>query len=170
MYRKLAGLSLLILLLTLLTGCAPVQPEKVEQPNAPTAAPEATTQQFAGITPAPAMLAGCTNVRSYAFNVGASVGNRICLEGFIDRINTPGPDNRVEIPFDTSTGKNSGSLYSVTVFIADANAFGPDVINQLSSGQYIAVKGQFSQGWNAKNFIAMYYIEITKPDDLAVLG
>lgn len=170
MYRKLARFSLLIFLLTLLTGCTPVQPEKVEQPGPAAASPEATAQQYAGITPVPAMLAGCTNVKSYGFNMGASVGNRICVEGTISKITTPGPDNRVEIPLDTSTSKSGGSLYTVTVFIPDASTFGPDLLNQLSSGQYIAVKGQFSQGWNAKNFIATYYIEISKPDDLAVLG
>ena len=169
-----AGAALLLLLcLLLLAACTPVPPEKVDQPQPPsqdTAQDPAATAAFAfpTLTPAPAFLAGCNNVRSASFNLGTAVGTRVCVEGIINRINLPGGDNRTTIEFDTATGKTGGSLYGVTVLITDSQSFGLDILNQLVQGERIAVNGQFEIG-ASYNYVAQFIIEINQPDDLILL-
>lgn len=174
MYRKSPGpvgmglilLLSLVLLLLLLAGCTPVPPEKVDQPQAADLDP--TAEAFPTLTPAPAFTPGCTNVRSVAFNIGAAIGSRICLEGIINKIDISSQDNRATIEFDTNTGKNSGSLYSVTVLIQDSKAFGLDTLNQLVQGEWIAVNGFFGTG-SSLTYIAAFVIEVNQASDMIVL-
>ena len=157
----------------LLAGCTPVPPEqteRTEQTNRLPPSPETTVQPQAPLTPTSAFLAGCTNVKSYSFNMGGAVGTRICLEGVVDKVTLPSTGQEAEIEFDTVTGKSSGSLYSVTVVIADRNAFGLDNINQLAKGNYIAVNGLFTQGITQQTYIANFIIKISQSDELIVLS
>lgn len=183
MYSKSpgAGAALTILLsLFLLTACTPVPPEKIDPPQSqaqaagqdqdPASAATAIARAFPTLTPAPAFLAGCTNVRSAGFNMGAAVGTRICLEGIIDSITLPtAADKRAAIRFVTATGKTGGALYGVTVNIPDAPAFGLDTLNQLVQGERIAVSGLFEQG-ASYTYVAEFLIEVNAASDLIVLG
>ncbi len=114
-------------------------------------------------------MAGCTNVRSVEFNMGAAVGTRICLEGIINKIDISSQDNRATIEFYTGSGKSGGSLYSVTVLIQDSQAFGLDTLNQLVQGERIAVNGVFGQG-SSFSYVAAFVIEINQASDLIMLG
>lgn len=163
----IATILLLSLVFLLLAGCTPVPPEKVEQPQAASQNP--TVEAFPTLTPAPAFTPGCTNVRSVEFNIGAAIGSRICLEGIINKIDISSQDNRATIEFDTNTGKNSGSLYSVTVLIQDSKAFGLDTLNQLVQGERIAVNGLFGTG-SSLTYVAAFIIELKQASDLIVLG
>lgn len=165
MYRKLVGVGLLICLI-LLAGCTPVPAEQVNSAPPPA---EATVEPFPTLTPAAAFLAGCTNVRSVEFNMGAAVDTRICLEGTVNTVTVSKQDNRAAIEFDTSSGKYGGSLYSLTIIIPDSNAFGVDNLNQLVKGERIAVNGLFSKA-NSLTYVAAFVIEISQPDQLVVLG
>ena len=176
-YRKSPGLvpgpvgvriALLLGLLVFLAGCTPVPPEKVDQPPQ-TAGQEPTIEAYPTLTPAPAFTPGCINVRSVGFNIGAAIGTRICLEGIINKINISSQDNRATIEFDTNSGKNSGSLYSVTVLIQDVKGFGLDTLNQLVEGERIAVNGFFGTG-SSLTYIAAFVIEVKQAGDLIVLG
>lgn len=171
MYRKSWGVvgmvTVLVLSLALLAGCTPIPPEKVEQPQI--AESEPTVEAYPTLTPAPASLPGCTNVRSVAFNMGAAVGTRICLEGIIDKITISAQYNRTTIEFDTSSGKIGGSLYMVAVIIDDSKAFGLDTLNQLVQGERIAVTGFFGTGYDP-GYKAVFVLEVNKADDLIVLG
>jgi hypothetical protein len=171
-YRKSpgrAGAGIIgLTFLLLLAGCTPVPPEKVDSPQQ-AAGSDPTVEVYPTLTPAPAFVTGCTNVKSAAFNIGASVGARICLEGIINKIDISSQDNRASIEFDTNTGNNSGSLYSVTVLVQDVKGFGLDSLNQLVQGERIAVNGVFGTG-SSLTYIAAFIIEIKQAGDLIVLG
>lgn len=182
-YRKNSGptgielnvLVSLILLVGLLVGCTPVQPEKVEQPQPQGQSSDSNDQGqtavaiYPTLTAAPAFIAGCTNVKSAQFNIGASVGNRICLEGIVNKINIDSQNNRATIEFDTSTSSSGGSLYSVTILVQDVKSFGPDSLNQLVLGDRIAVNGLFGTG-SSHTYVAAFIIEISQASDLTLIG
>jgi hypothetical protein len=151
----------------LLAACTPVPPEKVDQPPAADQTP--TIEVYPTLTPAPAFLAGCTNVRSTGFNMGAAIGTRVCVEGIINQINLPGQDNRATIEFDTSTGQSGGALYRVTILIPDSQVFGLATLNQLVQGERIAVTGLFEQG-ASYSYVAEFIIEVSQASDLIILG
>ncbi len=164
MYRKLVCAGLLMCLI-LLSGCTPVPAEQVNQP--PPA--EATVEPFPTLTPTAAFLAGCTNVKSVEFNMGAAIDTKICLEGTVSKVTLSNQDNRASIEFDTASGKYGGSLYSVTIIIGDSSAFGLDNIKQIVKGEQIAVNGLFGRG-SSLTYVAAFVIEISRFDQLVILG
>ncbi|MBN9390494.1 MAG: hypothetical protein J0I20_20865 [Chloroflexi bacterium] len=165
--RKGLPLLLSLGLLFLLAACTPVPPEKVAQPQPADETP--TVEGYPTLTPAPAFIAGCTNVRSAGFNMGAAIGTRVCLEGIINKITLPNRDNLTTIEFDTTTSKYGGALYGVTIYIYDSQSFGLDTLNQLVQGERIAVNGLFKQG-ASYTYVAEFVIELNQASDLIILG
>jgi hypothetical protein len=155
MYRKLVSLisAGLLICLILLSGC-----------NAIPADPPTTPEPIVTLTPAVAFLAGCTNVKSVEFNIGASLDQKVCLEGMVTKVTVSNKDTSTEIELDTSTSAHGGSLYSVSIIIRDSNAFGLDNINQVVKGTQVAVNGLFT-----RRTLSAFYIEISQPNQLAIL-